>query len=282
MTRKVALLVEGGGLRGAFAVGVLRVLLERLGATSFDGVFAVSSGVFAASYFVANQGEDMEATWRDLVCNRQLIDYWNILKREPVLKLDHLIDLFKGSVRLNLQHIYDSPAELLFVLTHWDTGAPAYFDAKRPEIFDLMRASSALPLIYNRPVIIDGQLYYDGGQSDALPIKFILDRGYDRVLVVRTRPANYRKTRRSAWGANLVLPHSREARGAWVTLYERYNDALAFAENPPNGAVIHQIAPEGLTLSRLSRDRGTIGAAIDEGKKMCSQYLETHGISLLD
>lgn len=57
---------------------------------------------------------------------------------------------------------------MVFVVTDRVTGTAAYFDAKRPEIFDLTRASSALPVIYPRAVVIDGQRYYDSGQSDAI------------------------------------------------------------------------------------------------------------------
>src|SRR5437763_4773634 len=106
MTRtKVALVVEGGGLRGAFAVGVLRVLLQHFGPEYFDAVFAVSSGVFAATYFVANQGEEMESTWRFRVFGNQLVNHWNWIRRQPVLRLDYLIDLFKGPVKLDVEAV---------------------------------------------------------------------------------------------------------------------------------------------------------------------------------
>ena len=40
---------------------------------------------------------------------------------------------------------------------------------------------------------VNGQLYYDGGCSDAIPWKRAFDAGCDRVVVVLTRERDYRK-----------------------------------------------------------------------------------------
>jgi predicted acylesterase/phospholipase RssA len=82
---KAALLVEGGALRGPYAVGVLRTLHEFGGPNQFDAIVAVSSGVFASTYFAAGQVEEMESTWRNLVHGSQLISFRRRLKGEPIL-----------------------------------------------------------------------------------------------------------------------------------------------------------------------------------------------------
>ncbi len=119
---KTALVVEGGGLRGAFPAGVLQVLLARFGADAFDGIFAVSSGVFASTFFIAGQGAEMEAIWRDRVCGNQLVDHRNWFTGKPVLRLDYLIDLFKGPAKLDLDRVMSSRPYLEYVLSDHDTG----------------------------------------------------------------------------------------------------------------------------------------------------------------
>ena len=53
--RKLALVVEGGALRGVCSAGGV-VALEHLGLTDvFDHVYGTSAGVMNASYFVAGQ-----------------------------------------------------------------------------------------------------------------------------------------------------------------------------------------------------------------------------------
>lgn len=270
---KTALVVEGGGLRGAFVVGVLRVLLDRLGPNYFDAVYAVSSGVFAATYYVAGQGDEMEATWRRRVSGNQLINYWGALVGKPILRLDYLVELFKGPVRLDLNAVMRATSTLEYVLTDYTTGRAAYFDAKRPDLFDLMRASSALPRVYPLPVMIDGQPYYDGGQSDAIPIHRAIDSGARRIVVIRTRPMDYVKPPRSPRMAKWLLPNTPVARAEWLTLHERYNATLETIRTPPPGVDVLSFSPPPLQLGRLSRDQAQITAALDAGKMVASERL---------
>lgn len=272
-TAKAALIVEGGGLRGAFAVGALRVLLERLGPDYFDAVHAVSSGVFAATYYVANQGDEMEATWRDRVWGNQLVNYSGIVRGTPILQLDYLIDLFRGAVRLDVDAVMRARSTLEYVLTDYQNGRPVYFDAKRPDLFDLMRASSALPRVYPIPVVIDGKPYYDGGQSDAIPIQRAIDRGADRIVVIRTRANSYQKTPRSRLMGNWLLASAPGARAEWLTLHERYNASVGMIQNPPRGVQILTIAPTTLRVGRLTRSREPIIGAIEAGKVVAAERL---------
>lgn len=268
-----ALVVEGGGLRGAFAAGVLRVFLDHLGPDYFDAVYAVSSGVFGATYFVAGQGEEMESTWRTRVSGNQLVNYWHAFAGKPILRLDDLIALFKGPVRLDVDAVMRTPATLEYVLTDYVTGKPAYFDARRPDLFDLMRASSALPRVYPLPVVIDGHPYYDGGQSDAIPIQRAIDRGARRIVVIRTRHADYVKTPRSPRMASWLLRDAPLARDAWLDLPNRYNATLTTIRTPPAGVSVLELTPPPLRLGRLSRDPARISAAIDAGKAVAMERL---------
>lgn len=246
-----------------------------MGPDYFDAVYAVSSGVFAATYYVSNQGDEIEGTWRDRVHGNQLVSYWGMIRGTPVLKLDYLIDLFNGgAVRLDVDAVMRAPTRLEYVLTDFETGAPVYFDAKRPDLFDLMRASCALPRVYPIPVMIDGKPYYDGGQSDPIPIQHAIDEGAERIVIVRTRADSYLKRPRSRrLGAWLVAKAPVATRQAWLTLHERYNAAVSTIQNPPSGVQILSIAPATLRVGRLTRDREPIVRAFESGMAVASERL---------
>ena len=260
---KTALVVEGGGLRGAFPVGVLQVLLARFGADAFDGIFAVSSGVFASTFFIAGQGAEMEAIWRDRVCGNQLVDHRNWFTGKPVLRLDYLIDIFKGPAKLDLDRVMSSRPFLEYVLSDHDTGRPVYFDAKRHDIFDLMRASSALPHIYPLPVRIAGRNFFDGGQSDPIPVQRAIEFGAKHIVVVRTRPAGYVKKPALPWRATTPLQN-------------RYNESVRLIAHPPAGQSIVSFNPTTMFVGRLTRDQRRITAAIDHGKDVANQVIDAH------
>jgi predicted patatin/cPLA2 family phospholipase len=259
---KTALVVEGGGLRGAFSVGVLQVLLSRFGADAFDGIFAVSSGVFASTYFVANQGAEMESIWRDRVCGSQLIDHRNWFTGRPVLRLDYLIDLFKGPVKLDLDLVMNSRPYLEYVLTDHRTRKPVHIDAKCPDIFDLMRASSALPHVYKLPVTVAGRDFYDGGQSDPIPVRRAIEFGATHIVVVRTRPRSYVKKPLLPWLERTPLQN-------------RYNETVRLIEerSSSSGPAIVSINPTSVLVGRLTRNQRRIAAAIDHGKDVADHVI---------
>ena len=260
---KTALVVEGGGLRGAFPVGVLQVLLARFGADAFDGIFAVSSGVFASTFYLAGQGAEMETIWRDRVCGNQLVDHRNWFTRNSVLRLDYLIDLFKGPARLDLDRVMSSRPYLEYVLSDHDTGNSVYVDAKRSDIFDLMRASSALPRVYPLPVRIGGCNFYDGGQSDPIPVQRAIEFGASHIVVVRTRPAGYFKKPVLPWLATTALQN-------------RYNESVRLIEHPPAGQSIVSFNPTTMFVGRLTRNQRRITAAIEHGKEVANEIIAAH------
>ena len=46
---------------------------------------------------------------------------------------------------------------------------------------------------------LDGRFYLDGGVSDSIPVHFCKSLGYDKTVLVLTRPLEYRKERPAAW-----------------------------------------------------------------------------------
>ena len=57
---------------------------------------------------------------------------------------------------------------------------------------DALRASASMPYV-SRPVTVDGIPCLDGGCSLNIPYRWALEQGYEKIVVVRTRPASFRK-----------------------------------------------------------------------------------------
>ena len=55
-----------------------------------------------------------------------------------------------------------------------------------------MRASASMPLV-SSIVKIDGGSYLDGAITDSIPLRFMHRQGYERNVVILTRPRDYRK-----------------------------------------------------------------------------------------
>ena len=93
-----ALVLGVGGLRGAYDAGVAAALCQTLGHTYFDAIYMSSVGVFAGTFFAANQPDVMEHAWRNYVSGKQLVNYANPLRGRNILNTEYLIDIFKNDV----------------------------------------------------------------------------------------------------------------------------------------------------------------------------------------
>jgi len=181
---KKALVTGIGGLRGAYDAGVLATLCRELGPEYFHAHYTCSVGVFASTFFISNQPDNIENTWRNHVNGRKLINFRNIFSDREILDLEYLINLFQTDTsRLDLERVLTSPVSLKYVLTHFDSGNPLYHNPKGNNLFESMKASSALPLLHS-PVEVDGVRFIDGGLSDPLPVNKALQEGHDDILVV--------------------------------------------------------------------------------------------------
>jgi predicted patatin/cPLA2 family phospholipase len=183
-SRKLALVIEGGGMRGVVSAGSL-LALDQLGFREvFDEVYAASAGGVNAAYFLSGQGTLGMTVYFDDIANRRFINPWRVLK---IVDVDYAYDdvvarrkpLDDGAVRA-------SPVRFFLSVTDARSGANELLDVRtRPEPIPLLlKASSALPVLYNRRVVLDGREYVDGGVTDHLPIARAIANGCTDILVL--------------------------------------------------------------------------------------------------
>lgn len=193
---KLGLIVEGGGMKCAYSAGILDAFIDNN--ITFDYCIGVSAGSANAASFVAGQRE------------RNLRFYTEHLKRpgyfglKSFLKTGNLFGLqfiygeltnSDGPDPLDFKKFRESPCEYYAVATHAKTGTPVYFskDEMIQDDYRHIMASCALPGAC-RPIEINGQYYYDGGISDAIPVQKALDDGCDRLVVLLSKPRDFVKT----------------------------------------------------------------------------------------
>lgn len=83
------------------------------------------------------------------------------------MDIDYLIDVvFKQQAPLDVQQIEKSSIDYYIATTNARTGEVEYFSPKNEKnVFELMRASKAIPFFYGKSISINGQRYHDGSNS---------------------------------------------------------------------------------------------------------------------
>ena len=188
---KKGLILEGGAMRGMFSCGVMDVLMEN--GIHFDGAVGVSAGAaFGVNYKSGQIGRAIRYNTRFCADKRyggmhSLLTTGNIYNTDFCYRevpMEH--DLF------DFDAFERNPMEFYVVCTDVETGKAVYhkYTGRQDHGFDWVRASASMPLV-SRMVQIDGHRYLDGALADSIPVRFFEKQGYEKNIVVLTRPKNY-------------------------------------------------------------------------------------------
>lgn len=226
---KIGLVMEGGAMRGLFTAGVIDVLMENQ--ITFDGAIGVSAGAAFGCNFKSRQiGRVIR--YNTKYCRdprygsfRSLLKTGDIYSKEFAYgELPNVLDPF------DTKAFSENPMEFYVVATNIETGLPVYHKCETGtgEDMDWIQASASMPLV-SRPVEIGGKLLLDGGMSDSVPLAYFQSIGYQKNVVILTRPEDYRKKK------NKLMPVIRVRMHQYPNMIETlayrhimYNDEIAY------------------------------------------------------
>ncbi len=194
---KVALVLGGGGTRGAAHVGVLRVLTRAN--VPFDMIVGTSMGAIVGGLFSA--GINVNALERKFVDGSLMKSFMNVpltisIATAPVLVLPRTLahkqydGLYKGNkFREYLDNTvpeYEHNIENLkipFAAVALNLIDGKAYALNRGNLGYALQASSAVPGL-REPVQIGNQLFVDGGAVDNIPVDVARAMGADIVIAV--------------------------------------------------------------------------------------------------
>ncbi len=269
-----ALVVEGGALRGVFSTGILDGFLEAR-FNPFDLFIGVSSGASNLAAYLAGMIGRNRRIYLDYSVRPDFIDFSRFLCGGHLLDLDWLWDITIREIRLDLATIYARTQPFIVVMTDAQTGAAVYRLTNARDLEQLLKASSAVPLLYRDYPRIEGCPMTDGGVADAIPVREAIRRGARRIMVIRSRHRDYVK--RNSLSEYLIRWYVRGyplLRRAVATRVRRYNDTVALIRRPPNGVEIVEICPPvNFCVSRLSQDLPLLREGYDQGRAVAVEAM---------
>ncbi len=277
---KSALVIQGGGMRGVFGAGCL-VALAELGYTSgFDEVYATSSGAINGAFFLADAMAFGATIYYEEINNARFI---NPLRFSKIMDLDWLFDeVVTRRKPLDVRRLCSNDIPLYIPCFDVDTAEVRVFCSQGAQAFllDILKASTAIPILYNRSVpVLEGR-FVDGGMVDPIPIQAAIANGCTDLLVLVTRPESFRARERlgcvERWIGKVRLRHFRpEVEDAFQKRGHAFNRSVDIAfgratEAVPTGVHIATIAPDAhLGLKRLTRRRKVlVASAVNGGRKV--------------
>ena len=265
---KSGLVLEGGAMRGLFTAGVIDVWMTA--GITFDGLVGVSAGAcFGCNYKSRQPGRVIRYNKR-LAKDPRYCSWRSLLKTGDLFNVDFCYREIPFELDPFDVAAYEAnPMEFHLSVTDCATGKPVYrrLDRADAAAFRWIQASASMPLV-SRPVEIDGREYLDGGLSDGIPLAYFERMGFDRNVVVTTRPHGYRKF--ASWKVALTKVFLRRYPAVYralATRHEWYNRTLEYIDQRVAAGAALLIAPEApLPIARVCHDSEAMQRVYDLGR----------------
>lgn len=278
----IGLIVQGGGMRGVYSMGALAALESEGLSSGFDFVAGASAGAINGAYMIAGQANAAVDVYVNALSNRNFV---NPLRFWRMVDIDYMIDdALKKYCPLNLEEIKNSSTLLSVVVTRARDGQRVLITNRDDvDMYELFRATSALPVLYGKSVVLAGEQYIDGGLADGLPLSVAVEHRATDVLAVVTRPSGHR---RHGLGKRWLALVRLLAKGQSLAVQNRvglpnttYNQAMDVIEGvTPAPFRIRGVWPSDLQrlVSRTTSDRGALQASADLGRADMLAALDDH------
>jgi len=263
---KVGLVLEGGGMRALFTAGVLDALLD-IKELDVDGIVGVSAGALFGANYVSGQKERAIRYNKKYARDKRYMGLhsWittgNAVNKEfAFYEIPFKLDVF------DQEKFKQSKIDFYVVMTNVENGQAEYVLIK--DVFEQMeylRATSALPFA-SKIIEINGKKYLDGGISDSIPIDYCQSLGYDKIILVLTRPENSYKEDKLNFLYKLVYRKYPNLVERLINMGKDYEVVLKKIKDLENENKIFVIRPpEVLKIGRLEKNEDKIQNVYDIG-----------------
>ncbi len=280
---KKVLILEGGGMRGIFLIGVLQAFSDR-GYFPWKLIIGSSAGAICGAAYTARQLHLARDAFFTELLSGKFINISNILRPERhILNLDWMVDhIIKGDEPIDAKKLRKSIPVLISVTDCRPYNPPQtiFLNSRKDDIVTALKATAAIPFLYRGFVPYKKYHLLDGGLIDPIPYQKAFDMGYrpQEILVVLTRKQGYRKREESFWIKSLYESYYKDPQYKYLveTLENRfllYNRILDDLENRyPGIDVIYP--PDNFKVDRLTRDEKRILDGFEMGIHQGKQFLK--------
>lgn len=272
LNSRAGLVLEGGGMRGIFTIGVLDNLMDR--GIEFPYTVGVSAGACNGLSYLSGQRGRAKYTNTELLEKHRYIGFRHLLTKRNIMDFDLLFHKLPEEIYpYDYKALAQNANRFEMVTTSCLSGKACYFEEKNDpkRVIEIVKASSSLPFVC--PItFVDGEPMLDGGISDSIPVERAWSQGFDNNLIVLTRNRGYRKPdkpSRIPFFFYRKYPNAKEAIRNRNLMYNKQMELVEKLEDEGRAVVLRPERP--VEVDRMERDTKKILALYEEGYNLASQ-----------
>lgn len=185
---KTALVLEGGGMRGAYTAGALSWLIDNN--IEFDNAYGISTGAVHLTNFLLKNKENLFNFSVDYIRDKNAIGLRSILRCGHLVDYDYLFDyLMIKKVGFDIKELNSVKSNGKVGVYELKSGKAEYHKVQDLKVEEL-KAACTLPLL-GKTVKLDDRKMLDAGISEMIPVEEVVKDGNEKILVITTKPGDY-------------------------------------------------------------------------------------------
>ena len=201
------------------------------------------------------------------------------IRTKSMMNMDLIFDRFPNElIPFDFDTYFSSPMNCELVTTNCLTGKAEYMSEEedRDRLMKICRASSSMPLL--TPIVnIEDVPYLDGGLADSVPIRRAKEIGNEKIVVVLTKNAGYRKKVLSPAMQKLYRKAYSSYPNVVRTILRRsfmYNKTMNYLDQLEKRGEIYVLRPHVKPVSRLEQHPDVLHAFYEHGYHLMERKTE--------
>ena len=253
---KTCLVLEGGAMRGIYTAGVLDTLMQNN--IKFDAIIGVSAGALFGINYKSNQKGRAYRYNMKYINDKEYIGLYSYLTTGNIMNKSFCFDKLVNELdKFDYQAFKNNKTKFYVVVTNLLTGTPEYqelTDLNDQNQMEYLRASGSMQYV-SKPVKINNNYYLDGATGDSIPIKYMEKLGFNKIIVVGTRPEGYQKQYKPQPSKIFYKKYPKFIK-ALSNRPSMYNETIKYIEKKANNHEIIFIRPsQDLKVKRIEKNK---------------------------
>lgn len=268
MSKKISLVLEGGGMRGAYTAGCLSWLIDE--GIEFDYAYGISTGaVHLTSYLFKNKDFLYEMS-TEVIAEKSVQGLPALLREGSFVAYNRMFNYYlKGKMGFDIKDVIGkTKTKAKYGVYCLNENKTIYLDLKDMNM-TLLKACCSLPII-GKVVKYEDKEYLDGGITKMIPIEEAVNDGCSDHLIITTKPFDYVRKQAHPFIVKLmswVYKKCPQISIDYANRHLNYNKQIALIkELEESGHALYRYPTKESKVSRLGGDKEELRKLYELGR----------------
>lgn len=213
---KIAIVLEGGGMRGAYTAGALTWLIDNN--IEFDAGYGISTGAVHLCNFLTKNKENLHDFAVIHINNKDFVGIKSLLRSGRFVDYYSLFrDYLINTCHYDMSKYKEIKCKGMIGVYECEKGRTEFIPIQKLHLHEL-QASTTLPLIGKVVTMSEDRHIMDGGITKMIPVEEAINDGIDKQLIIATKPLDYVRKPAKKFVVNLMkLVYPK-----WLSIAEDY------------------------------------------------------------